>query len=194
MNLDSINDVTEIRLRGSDLYLGPDIRFNNLPLLMIEFYVAQTSSETYLIAIKGSPILYLKSEELITYKFTNDILSEIGFVESMEGEYYAQRAGAVNSNWQLFNDEDVTTHRFYFGADNIYTTDSEVVPFGHLDVTVDDNNLIDLDYIFYPNPIKEDLSELEYRYTTVEGTNTTLLFRAYTMSANYVYVTGKFNF
>ena len=191
MDLGNIKEVTEIRLRGSDLYLGPKLRFNNLPILGIEFFVAETDPETYLIAIKGSPIIYLKGEELITYKFEDEMLAKSGHVEIRRDGYYGQRNGAVNLNWQTNSVEDETVWRFYFGSDNSIRSESEKMPFGYLEV--DTESGLAEDYKLFDDLIQQNLSELEYHYTSVKGENTALLFRGFDLNANYIYLTEKFD-
>lgn len=183
IDLESGEKVADVSLRGSDIYLGPDMRFENLPIVVVYFYIAKTSPENYLITIKGSPVLYLTGGQLSTIKYDDEQLAKTGQTARKSERFgvYGQSDGGVNVSWQYLTNGGETTYRFDFGRWD------EEVPFGYLDVQVN-NNASELSYTYYDSPLQDDLTDLEGTYSIVRGETTSLFYNEFDRSSNYIYI------
>ncbi|MCH8569661.1 MAG: hypothetical protein LAT67_15410 [Balneolales bacterium] len=183
INLENGEKVSDVIMKGSDIYLGPDIRFDNLPLVYVNFFIAKAGPENYLIAIGGSPVLYLTGEQLITIKYDEEFLAKTGHEANKNEQFgvYGQRGGGVNLSWQYFASEEGTTYRFDFGR-----ADAEI-PFGYIDVQLN-NEILTVDSNLHNESFQEELAGLERTYVMVRGESTRLLFQEFDYSSNYLYI------
>lgn len=188
LSLDSIWDVAEIRIPGSAIFLGNTMVFRNNPIVFVRYFVASLKPDEYLIAIKGSPVFYVLSDELQQYTYKHPKLSDAGHIATRRDGYPGQRNGPVNLNWEVVKGDESTSYRFSFGSYGDYREESEHIPYGYIHVSV--NNGIQVDYRFYEAAMQNELTGLNHTYALIRGVETSLLHRSFDLHANYLMVSG----
>jgi hypothetical protein len=175
--------ISEAWLRGADIFLGENVSFRHVQLLMIDFYVAHISSEKYLIAINGSPVFYLIEDDTLKRKYIYQQIKDLGFTEVQHPAYgYGQRRGLVNTNWQITPIGKDTIFRLGFGGF------SEKIDYGYAELTINIESDLEIHFEEYDRSFQSELFELKKNMIIVSGGNTRLIYHSMPSFANYLYV------